>query len=83
MIDLHLLWEVFLKHRFLVCTVENELYRYLSLDFNRRFAVFGIVEPSLGPPSESGLVGVDSKQSRYIKTLYFNIEILEWVYYSG
>lgn len=83
MVYLHLLGKVFLQHCFLVSTVENELDCSLCLDFNSRFPVLGVVEPCLGPPSESGPVGIDCKQPGYVETLYLNVEIFKGVNYSG
>lgn len=83
MIYLHLLWEVFLKHRFLISPVKYELDCCLCLNFDSRFPVLGVVEPSLGPPPQSGSVRIDSKQPGYVEALYLNVEIFKWVYYSG
>lgn len=83
MVYLHLLGEVFLEHRFLISPVKNELNSRLSLDFDSRFPVLGVVEPSLDPPPQSGSVRIDCKQPGYVKALYLNVEIFKRVYYSG
>lgn len=83
MVYLHLLGEVFLEHRFLISPVKNELNSRLSLNFDSRFSVFRIVEPSLGPPPQSGSVRIDCKQPGYVEALYLNVEIFKGIYYSG
>lgn len=83
MVDFHLSWEIFPEHRLLVGPVEDEPYGGQCLHLDRRLSVLGVVEPSLDPPAQSGLVGIDGNQPRNVETLYVDVEIFKRIDYSG
>ena len=39
------------------------------------------IEPSLCPPHDAVLVGIDADGTLYVEALNVYVEILEWVYY--
>lgn len=82
-VDFHLPGEIFPEHSLLVDPVEDESYGGLCLHLDRRLSVLGVIEPSLDPPAQSGLVGIDGDQPRNVETLYVDFEILKRVNYSG
>ena len=79
MVGFHLAGEIFLEPVVLLDEVVNEFYGQLPLDFDCRFAMFGVVEPCLGEPSHSEAVGVDAYCPWDVKRLNVNLPIGQWV----
>lgn len=83
MVDFHLPGIIFPQHSLFIGPVVDEPYGGLCLHLDRRLSVLGVVEPSLDPPAQSSLVGIDGDQPRNVETLYVDFEILKRVNYSG
>ena len=74
MIDLHLLGKMLLQPAVLVNPVVQEEDGSLPGDFHRRLALIPVVEPCLGPPTDTGPVGIDADDSRYVEVLYVDVQ---------
>ena len=73
-IDFHLFREIFLQPFVLLDVVVDELDGQISFYFNGCFAFLAVVEPSLSPPSNSRLVGIDAHQPWNIKALHIDVQ---------
>lgn len=80
MVHLHLLGEKLFEPRVLFDIVVNETYRLFPLDFYRGFPFLPVVEPCLRPPADSGTVGIDGDDSRYVEALDVDVEFSQRIY---
>lgn len=60
-------------------TVLNEAYRLFPFDFHRGFPFFPVVEPCFRPPADSGAVGIDGDNPRYVETLDVDVQLRQRV----
>lgn len=74
MIDSHLGGEVFLKPFVIVHMVVNEAEGILKLYLHGSLTDLTVVEPSLGEPSYTSLVAIDTDQTGNVEALNVNIE---------
>ena len=78
----HLTWKELFQPLILCHIVLYELDGQLTIDFYGSFTFFLTVEPSLCPPHNAVLVGIDTDSTLYVEALNVYIKILEWVYYA-
>ena len=78
-VDLHLFGIKLFQPRVLFDVVVNEAYRLFPLDLHGRFALFPVVEPCLGPPSDPCSVGIDRDRPWYVETLYVDVQFRQRV----
>lgn len=74
MVDGHLCREILLKPFIIVYEVMDETQGILELYLYGCLACLTVVEPCLGEPSYSGLVAIDTDQSRYVEALYVDVK---------
>ncbi len=79
MVHLHLLGEKLFEPRVLFDIVVNETYRLFPLDFYRGFPFLPVVEPCLRPPADSGTVGIDGDDSRYVEALDVDVQFRQQI----
>ena len=82
-IDFHLFREIFLQPFVLLDVVVDELDGQISFYLNSSFAFLAVVEPSLSPPSDSRLVGIDANQAWNVEALHIDVQFCQWVNYSA
>ena len=76
---LHLLREKLLKPFILVYVLIDEPDGLLTVDFDSRLTRLAIVEPCLGPPSDSAPVRIDTHHSWQVETLDVDFQFGERV----
>ena len=52
----------------------DEAYRLFTLYLHGGFTFLPVVEPCLRPPADSGTVGIDGDDSRYVEALDVDVE---------
>ena len=78
-VHLHLPGKELFEPRVLLYTVVNEANGLFPFDFHRCFPFLPVVEPRLRPPADSGTVGIDGDDSRYVKTLDVDVQLRQRV----
>ena len=73
------LGEKLFEPRVLFDIVVNETYRLFPLDFYRGFPFLPVVEPCLRPPADSGTVGIDGDDSRYVEALDVDVQFRQQI----
>ena len=79
MIDFHLLGEILFKPFVFFNVLIDELDCQLSINLNGSFSCLTVVEPGFSPPSDTASVRIDTDKSRYVKTLYVDVEFRQRV----
>lgn len=74
-VDFHLLREVLLKPFVLVYLVPYEGKGHLSGYLYACLSSLAVVEPCLGPPAQTHMVGIDAHCPGYVKALDCDIEV--------
>ncbi len=78
-VHLHLPGEELFEPRVLLDTVVDEAYGLLPFDLHRGFPLLPVVEPCLCPPADSGTVGIDRNDSRYVEALDVDVQLCQRV----
>lgn len=78
-VHFHLLGEKLFEPCIFFDTVLNEAYRLFPFDFHRGFPFFPVVEPCFRPPADSGAVGIDGDNPRYVETLDVDVQLRQRV----
>ena len=79
MVDFHLLGEILFKPFIFFYVFIDELDCQLTVNLYGGFTCFTIIEPGFSPPSDTASVGIDTDKSRYVKTLYVNLQFGKWI----
>ena len=79
MIDLHLLGKVFLQPLVFLYLVTDEHDGQLTADLHTGFTFLAVVEPSLSPPSDAGLVGENAYSPWNVEALHLNVQVCQRV----
>lgn len=79
MVHFHLLGEELFEPGILFDMVLNEEYRLFPFDLHRGFPFLPVVEPRFRPPADSGTVGIDRDDSRYVEALDVNVQFRQRV----
>ena len=79
----HLLWKELFQPLIFANIVLDKLDGQLPTDFYGTFAFLLSVEPSLSPPSDSRLVGIDAHQAWNVEALHIDVQFCQWVNYSA
>ena len=79
MVDFHLLGEILFKPFIFFYVFIDELDCQLTVNLYGGFTCFTIIDPGFSPPSDTASVGIDTDKSRYVKTLYVNLQFGKWI----
>ncbi len=78
-VHFHLFGEELFEPRILFDAVLNEANRLFPFDFHRGFPFLPVVEPCLRPPADSGPVGIDRDDPRYVEALDVDVQFRQRV----
>lgn len=78
-VHFHLFGEELFEPRILFDAVLNEANRLFPFDFHRGFPFLPVVEPCLCPPADSGPVGIDRDDPRYVEALDVDVQFRQRV----
>ena len=78
-VNFHLFGIKLFQPYILLDVVVNEAYRLFSLNLHRCFALFPVIEPCFRPPADSGAVGIDGDDPRYVEALDVDVQLRQRV----
>ena len=79
MVNLHLFWIELFKPCVLRNSVVYEVHGLHPLNLHGGFSFLPVVEPGFRPPAQTGTVGIDGDNPRYVETLDVNVQLRQRV----
>jgi len=80
MVYFHLGGEILRKPAIFVNHTVDKQYGILSADLNTGLTIFMVIKPGFCPPTDSGLIWVYTYNTRDVKALNCDFQILERIY---